>query len=101
MEAGDRRQLEALISDEDRERLRAEAVVLTDSSPARAINTFAKDAGVDLIVMGTHGRGAITHLLMGSVAERVVRTAPCPVLTVRLPEREFVLPEALVAVATA
>ena len=101
MEAGDRRQLEALISDEDREQLRAEAVVLTDSSPAQAINTYAKDAGVDLIVMGTHGRGAVTHLLMGSVAERVVRTAPCPVLTVRHPEREFVLPDALVAVARA
>ena len=49
--------------------------------------------------MGTHGRGAMAHLLMGSVAERVVRTAPCPVLTVRHPEHEFVVPDALVAVA--
>jgi nucleotide-binding universal stress UspA family protein len=39
--------------------------------------------GADLIVMGTHGRGAVAHLLMGSVAERVVRTAHCPVLTTR------------------
>ena len=101
LEAGARRQLEAMISDQDRERLRAEAVVLTDRSPAQAINAYAKDAGVDLIVMGTHGRGAVTQLLMGSVAERVVRTAPCPVLTVRHPEREFVLPDALVAVARA
>jgi hypothetical protein len=38
---------------------------------------------VDLIVMGTHGRSGVSHLFMGSVAERVVRTAPCPVLTVR------------------
>jgi len=51
--------------------------------------------------MGTHGRGAVAHLLMGSVAERVVRTAPCPVLTVRRPEHEFLVPDALVAVARA
>jgi nucleotide-binding universal stress UspA family protein len=62
-----------------------------------AIVDFAKEINVDLIVMGTHGRGAVAHLLMGSVAERVVRTAPCPVLTVRHPEHEFVHPDALVA----
>ncbi len=49
----------------------------------RKIVEYAADHDVDLIVMGTHGRGAIAHLLMGSVAERVVRTAPCPVFTVR------------------
>lgn len=43
----------------------------------------ARKAGVDLIIMGTHGRRGMRHLLTGSVAERVVRTAPCPVLTVR------------------
>jgi nucleotide-binding universal stress UspA family protein len=42
--------------------------------------------------MGTHGRGAMAHLLIGSVAENVVRKAPCPVLTVRNPEHEFVTP---------
>jgi len=52
-------------------------------------------------VMGTHGRGALAHLVMGSVAERVVRLAPCPVLTVRHPEREFVQPDTLAAVAHA
>ena len=40
-------------------------------------------ASIDLIVMGTHGRGGVAHALMGSVAEKVVRTAPCPVLTIR------------------
>jgi universal stress protein A len=50
---------------------------------ARAIVEGARDRNVDLIVMGTHGRGGIAHLLIGSVAERVVRTAECPVLTVR------------------
>ena len=43
----------------------------------------ARDARADLIVIGTHGRGPIAHFLLGSVAEKVVRTAPCPVLTVR------------------
>jgi universal stress protein A len=50
---------------------------------ARKIVEYATDHDIDLIVMGTHGRAALAHLFMGSVAERVVRTAPCPVLTVR------------------
>jgi nucleotide-binding universal stress UspA family protein len=52
-------------------------------SPARTIVEYADANGFDLIVMGTHGRGGVAHLLLGSVAERVVRTARCPVLTVR------------------
>ena len=52
---------------------------------------YAKERDIDLIVMGTHGRGFMAHMLMGSVAEKVVRKAPCPVLTVRHPEHEFVL----------
>jgi nucleotide-binding universal stress UspA family protein len=55
---------------------------LREGSPARAIVDAARDRKCDLIVMGTHGSGGFTHLLLGSVAERVVRTAPCPVLTV-------------------
>ena len=47
------------------------------------INQAAKEIGADLIVMGTHGRRGVTRVLMGSVAETVVRSAPCPVLTVR------------------
>jgi len=92
VEARAHRQLETLISDEDREQLYAAAVVLTSNAPAHAITEYAKEAAVDLIVLGTHGRGAVAHLLMGSVAERVVRTAPCPVLTVRHPEHEFITP---------
>lgn len=54
-------------------------------TPADEIVRFAREHEIDLIVMGTHGRGFVGHLLMGSVAEKVVRTAPCPVLTVRNP----------------
>lgn len=44
---------------------------------------FARDGNFDLIVMGSHGRAGLSHLLLGSVTERVLRRAPCPVLTVR------------------
>jgi nucleotide-binding universal stress UspA family protein/mono/diheme cytochrome c family protein len=54
-------------------------------NPARAIVSAAHIRDADLIVMGTHGHGPLMHALMGNVAERVVRTATCPVLTVREP----------------
>jgi len=60
--------------------------------PYVEIVTYAKNQGIDLIVIGTHGRGGLTHMLLGSVAEKVVRKAPCPVLTVHHPQREFILP---------
>ena len=56
--------------------------VMTSSSPAFAIIDYAREHAIDLIVMGTHGRGAMAHLLLGSVAERVVQHAPCAVLIV-------------------
>ena len=59
-------------------------------SPHPEIVRYAAQYGIDLIVLGTHGRGPLGHILLGSVAERVVRTAPCPVLTVRHPQHEFV-----------
>jgi nucleotide-binding universal stress UspA family protein len=76
-------------------------LILTSNAPAGLIVQYAKNQQIDLIVMGTHGRTAIEHFLMGSVAEKVVRTAPCPVLTVRNPEREFVLADTLAARAKA
>lgn len=54
-------------------------------TPAREIADLAGLGHFDLVVMGTHGRGLLGHALLGSVAEKVVRHAPCPVLTVRLP----------------
>lgn len=65
-------------------------VLLLHGGPAHEIAKAAAEENVDLIIVGTHGRGAIAHLLLGSVAERVVRSAPCPVLTVRPGEHEFV-----------
>ena len=96
-----RKQLDDLLIDNDPQPLPTRRVLLTSNAPASAIVDYAGRERIDLIVTGTHGRGAMAHLLMGSVAERVVRTAPCPVLTVRHPEHEFIVPDALVAVAKA
>ena len=57
-------------------------------SPERLVVEVASDRGADLIVMGTHGRTGLAHVLLGSVAERVLRTAPCPVLTLRGPSED-------------
>lgn len=98
MEAAARKRTEELLTEEDRRLMNATAMVVRHNTPAAAIVEYARTNHIDLIVLGTHGRGALGHLFMGSVAERVVRTAPCPVLAVRNPEHEFVLPDALVAV---
>jgi nucleotide-binding universal stress UspA family protein len=59
--------------------------LLADGVAAEEIVRTAEDRGCDLIVMGTHGRSGLGRLLMGSVAEQVVRKAPCPVLTLKSP----------------
>lgn len=56
---------------------------LVKGNPAEQILTFAREKKVDLILMSTHGRTGLTHALMGSVAEKVVRNAQCPVLTLK------------------
>jgi universal stress protein A len=53
---------------------------------------YVRTEGIDLIVMGTHGRGGIEHILIGSVAEKVVRKSPCPVLTIRPAGKQFSMP---------
>lgn len=60
--------------------------------PFVEIIRVAREMVSDLIVMGSHGRTGLGHLLIGSVAERVVRKAPCPVLTVRDPQHQFIMP---------
>jgi len=65
-------------------------VVTRAPNVSRAITEYAHANAIDLIIVGTHGRGAVSRFLMGSVAERVVRTAPCPVLTVHAHERDLI-----------
>jgi nucleotide-binding universal stress UspA family protein len=74
--------LSALLPATGGHRNRADVIVGT---PANGIVESAREQGADLIVMGTHGRRGLSHALLGSVAERVLRTASCPVLTVRRP----------------
>jgi len=97
IEEGARKKLTALVGP-DNGQPPTTTVVKAGTSAAFVIADYAKKTGTDLILMGTHGRGMMGHLFMGSVAERVVRIAPCPVLTLRRPEHEFVLPDALQAV---
>ena len=93
LEVEARKRLDALLVDNDPNPLPVKRVVVTSSATALTIVQYAKEAKTDLVIVGTHGRGAMAHFLMGSVAERVVRSAPCPVLTVRHPEHEFVTPD--------
>ena len=61
---------------------------LISGQPASAIARLAEDENIDMIVMGTHGRSGLSRLLMGSVAEAVVRHAKCPVLTYKQPAEQ-------------
>jgi nucleotide-binding universal stress UspA family protein len=62
--------------------------VVSTGMPSDKILSFVEENGVDLVVMGTHGRSGINMVLFGSTASKVVRHAPCPVLTVRVPARK-------------
>ena len=77
-----RKRLQDRVTPDDRDRHAATADIVVGQS-APVILEYATDKKMDLIVMGTHGRSGMSHLLMGSVAEKVVRAAPCPVMTVR------------------
>jgi universal stress protein A len=74
--------LENLVKAENLGRLNPRLEVRV-GSPAGEIVAVANELKVDLVCIGTHGRGGLAHFLLGSVAEKVVRQAPCPVLTIR------------------
>jgi nucleotide-binding universal stress UspA family protein len=78
-------ELEKLFIDDLRGFKDLEHVVLK-GIPYEEITRFATDSKIDLIVLGTHGRRGIDRMLFGSTAEQIVRNAPCPVLSVRLPK---------------
>jgi len=80
-----KKQLTEALSEADRRTFRA-TLATRVGTPASEIVDYAKTAASDLIVMGTHGHGVVVHALIGSVAERVVRTAKCPVLTIHKPD---------------
>jgi nucleotide-binding universal stress UspA family protein len=93
LEEGASEYLSRLASQKEWHDLQVERVYV-HGKPADQITRYAKQNKIDLLVMGTHGRSGLEHVFVGSVAERVVRTAPCPVLTVRCPlERGFVVSE--------
>ncbi|MHC4140190.1 MAG: universal stress protein [Planctomycetota bacterium] len=79
------------IPEDIRDDMDVEATVIQGIPFAEIIST-AKEKEIDMIVIGSHGRTGISHMMMGSVSEKVVRKAPCPVLTVRQPGHKFVMP---------
>jgi nucleotide-binding universal stress UspA family protein len=82
MREGAERRLEPERKRVEESGVRVEAFV-REGSPAETISDVASERGADLVVMGTRGLTGLRHVLLGSVAERTVRIAPCPVLTVK------------------
>jgi nucleotide-binding universal stress UspA family protein len=80
----------AKLGQEARERGLAVRELVIQGKPSAEIIRFAAENDIDVIVLGTHGKGMLDQALFGSTTERVVRRAPCPVLTVRMAEHEFV-----------
>lgn len=90
-----RADLRQLLDPDDERATRAEYLLRpgTAEGPHRAIVRCAADLGVELIVIGKHGLGRVERMLGGSVTERLLREAPCPVMVIRQKEHEFVLPD--------
>ena len=85
-------ELQKFVDSHTRNGIQVECKVI-EGPPTDDILTFAEQQDVNLIVMGTHGRRGLDHLVLGSVTEKVLRKAKCPVLAVRKPVHEFVTPE--------
>lgn len=85
------RKLAEVLEPERKTKLKV-VTALRKGSPFSEIIRYAQEQSVDLIVMGTHGRTGLSHLIIGSVAENVVRKAKCPVLTVHPADHQFVMP---------
>ena len=86
-----RERLLKCVNEDTKSKISVAAIIIQGVPFAEIIRT-AKELKIDLIVLGTHGRTGLSHALMGSVAEKVVRKAPCPVLTIRHPEHDFIMP---------
>jgi nucleotide-binding universal stress UspA family protein len=97
IEASAHRRLHDAVLDSDGSGPDTIPAVMTSSSPAFAIIDYANDHGIDLIVMGTHGRGTLGPSSWAA-SPSVVRLAGCPVLTIRQPERDFVHADGLARV---
>jgi nucleotide-binding universal stress UspA family protein len=84
-------ELGTLIRNEIGNRVNARSAVRTGKA-FNEIDQYASEENVDLIIIATHGHSGMEHVLFGSTAEKVIRYAPCPVLVVRMAEKEFVKP---------
>lgn len=89
MRTGAQKELAALIDTLRATGLTAEAI-LREGSPVKIIAEVAREIAADLLIVSTHGYTGLKHVLMGSIAEHVVRYAPCPVLVVRQQEHDFI-----------
>ncbi len=84
--------MQNLLDDDRLKGVNVAAHVIQIGAPFVSILEYARENEIDMIVMGTHGRTGLAHMMIGSTAERIVRKSPCPVLTVRPEEHDFVMP---------
>jgi len=83
METASNAQLDELLPADEKEKFHAVLTTIIGLPAQEILARLQQQPAIDLVVMATHGRGGVARLMMGSVADRVVRSAPCPVLTVK------------------